>query len=32
MIDEMEKIIVSDSQMRKFLEAGQVSPQGGAQQ
>ncbi len=32
MIDQMEKIVVSDSQMRQFLEEGRVSPQGGAQQ
>lgn len=30
-IDQMEKIVVSDSQMRQFLEAGRVVPQGGAQ-
>lgn len=32
MIDQMEKIVVSDSQMQNFLKEGQVSPQGGAQQ
>jgi uncharacterized protein YgiM (DUF1202 family) len=32
MIDQMEKIVVSDSQMRQFLEEGRVSPQGGEQQ
>ncbi|WP_372678023.1 SH3 domain-containing protein [Desulfosarcina sp.] len=32
LIDQMEKIVVSDSQMRQFLEAGRVSPQGGTQQ
>lgn len=32
MIDQMEKIVVSDSQMRQFLKAGRVSPQGGVQQ
>jgi uncharacterized protein YgiM (DUF1202 family) len=32
MIDQMEKIVVSDSQMRQFLEAGRVNPQGGVQQ
>jgi uncharacterized protein YgiM (DUF1202 family) len=32
MIDQMEKIVVSDSEMRQFLEEGRVSPQGGAQQ
>jgi len=32
MIDQLEKIVVSDSQMRQFLEAGRVRPQGGAQQ
>jgi hypothetical protein len=31
-IDQMEKIVVSDSQMRQFLDEGRVSPQGGAQQ
>lgn len=32
MIDQMEKIVIPDSQMRQFLKAGRVSPQGGAQQ
>lgn len=32
MIDQMEKIVVSDSQMQNFLKEGQVNPQGGAQQ
>jgi hypothetical protein len=32
MIDQLEKIIVSDDQMQRFLEAGRVRPQGGAQQ
>ena len=31
-IDQMEKIVVSDSQMRQFLDAGRVRPQGGEQQ
>ncbi len=30
MIDQMEKIVISDSQMRQFLKDGQVSPTGGA--
>lgn len=32
MINQMEKIVVSDSQMQQFLKAGRVNPQGGVQQ
>lgn len=31
MIDQMEKIVVSDHQMRRFLEDGRLSPEGGDQ-